>query len=130
MSMLLIDLMRRYWVQIGLGLVAVAAIGVVGVQHMKLEHYATKLEAAAKLHQEDEQRLASLGKELTHQNAAITALQTAQTKKEQAVDKALVVARVQQQKVVTLLAPTNDKRPASCEEAMPDGRNILKGLAQ
>jgi hypothetical protein len=63
-------------------------------------------------------------------SVGLGALQAAQAQKEQTVDKALVVARVQQQKVATLLAPTEHKEPISCEEAMPDVRAILKGITQ
>jgi predicted membrane chloride channel (bestrophin family) len=128
--MLLINLMRRYWVQAGIAIAVVAFVAFAGIQHLRLKDDATKLDAAAVLHRSDERRVASLENELTEQNTAITALQTAQKQKEQAVDQALVVAKVQQQKVVTLLAPTENKKPVSCEEAMPDVRNILKGLAQ
>lgn len=130
MSMLLIDLMRRYWAQAGIAIAFVALLAFTGVQRAELKHDATKLEAAATLHQSDELRISSLAKDLTDQNAAIGALQTAQTRKEQVVEKELVIAKAQQQKVVALLAPTENKMPVSCEEAMPDVRSILKGLSQ
>lgn len=130
MSMLLIDLMRRYWAQSAAAIAFLGLLAFTGIQHAELKHDATKLETAATLHQSDELRIGSLAKDLTDQNAAIGALQAAQTQKEQTVDKALVVAKVQEQKVVTLLAPAENKKPVSCAEAMPDVRRILKGLAQ
>lgn len=130
MSMLLLDLMRRYWAQASIAIAFAALLAFAGIQHVRLKHDATRLEAAATLHQSDELGIGSLAKDLTDQNAAIGALQAAQTRKEQVVEKAVVIAKVQQQKVAALLAPTENKKPVSCEEAMPDVRNILKGLAQ
>jgi hypothetical protein len=130
MSLLLIDLMRKYWLQAGIAIAFMALLAFAGIQHTRLKHAANQLETAATLHQSDEQRIAVLAKDLTAQNDAVSALQAAQVQKEQTVDKALVVAKVQEQKVVTLLAPTNDKKPVSCEEAMPFVRQILKGLSQ
>jgi hypothetical protein len=130
MSTILIDLLQKYWPKIA-AVIAILALGVFAcVQHVELDSDATKLVTASALHQEDTQRSAVLGKDITAQNDAVTALQASQTTKEQAVEKALVVAKVQEQKVAVLLAPTENKKPVSCEAAMPDVRAILKGLTQ
>lgn len=130
MSLLLIDLMRRYWLQIMAGIAVTGLMAFAGIQHVRLKIEAVKLQTAATLHLQDEQRIAALGKSLADQNDAITAMQAAQTQKEQIVEKALVVARVQEKKVATLLAPTDNKKLVSCDDAMPDVRTILKGLTR
>jgi hypothetical protein len=130
MTELLISLLRAHWQKAAEAILLLAVIGVIALQNHELKDYKAKLLTAAVVHDADQTRIASLAKELQDQNNAVTALQAGQEKKEQAVDKALVVAKVQQQKVTALLAPTNEKKVSTCEEAMPDVRNILKGLTQ
>lgn len=130
MAALLISLLRAHWQKAVEAIFLLAVIAVIAFQHHELKKDKASLEVAATVHQVDVSRIAYLGKTLQDQNDAITVLQAAQTKKKQALDKALVVAKVQQRKVVTLLAPTENKKPVSCEEAMPDVRTILRGLTQ
>lgn len=128
MTAQLISLLREHWQKAAEALFLLAVMGVIALQNNELKKDKDSLEVAATVHQVDIGRTAYLGKALQDQNDAVTALRNAQTKKEQAVDKALVVAKVQQQKVVTLLAQTNNKKPSTCVEAMPDVRNLLRGL--
>jgi len=53
-----------------------------------------------------------------------------QAVKQAQVTMAVAKAQTQQQKVVTLLAPTDNKKPSTCEQAMPHVRAIIKGLQQ
>lgn len=130
MGALLISLLRTHWQKAVEAIFLLALVGTVVAQHEELAKDRVKLFNAAALHDADQGRIASLRKELSDQNDAVTALQAAQTQKEQTVERALVVAKVQQQKVVTLLASTENKKPSTCEEAMPDVKAILKELQQ
>jgi hypothetical protein len=130
MGTLLISLLRQHWQKAVEFIALFGVICLIGFQNHEIKMGKAYLEAAAAVHQVDVGRITQLSKMLQDRNDAVTALQAAQTKKEQAVDKALVVAKVQQQKITTLLAPTNDKKVGTCEEAMPDVRAILKGLTQ
>jgi hypothetical protein len=130
MGMLLLSLFRAHWQKAAEAILLLGAMSLIAFQNHELKRDKASLEVAATVHQVNIGRIAYLSKTLQDQNDVVTALHTAQTKKEQAVEKALVVAKVQQQKVVTLLAPTENKKPVSCEEAMPDVRSILKGLTQ
>jgi hypothetical protein len=130
MGMLLMTLLKANWQKAIEFAFLLAVVSVVAFQDYELKNNKAKLLTAATVRDADQTRIAYLSKTLQDQNDAVTALQAAQATKEQAVDKALVVAKVQQQKVTKLLAPTNEKKPASCKEAMPDVRAILKGLSQ
>lgn len=130
MSTILLTLLQKYWAQSAAAFAIGALAAVAYVQHVELNSSAIKLTAASALHQGDVQRIADLGKDITAQNDAVTALKTVQNKKEQTVEKALVTAKVQEQKVAVLLAPTENKKIVSCEAAMPDVRNILIGVSQ
>lgn len=130
MGMLLISLLRAHWKVVADAIVLLAVIGVVAVQNEELSNDKVKLFNAAVVHEEDQGRIAYLSKTLQDQNDAVTALQAAQAQKEQATAKALAQAQAKQQKVVTLLVQTNGKKPSTCDEAMPDVRNLLRGIQQ
>jgi predicted negative regulator of RcsB-dependent stress response len=130
MGMLLMTILKANWQKAIEFAFLLAVVSVVAFQDYELKNDKAKLLTAAMVHDADQTRIASLAKQLQDQNDAVTALQVAHATKQQAVDKALVVAKVQQQKVTALLGPTNDKKVSTCQEAMPDVRTILKGLTQ
>lgn len=127
---LILMFLKSYWKQAAIALVALALLSTIGIQHLELKHDATKLDDAAKLHLEDQATIAGLGDEIKAQNAAVQALQDAQALKQQQAAKALADAQAKQQKLGQLLAQTNGKTAATCDAAMPDIRNILKGIQQ
>jgi hypothetical protein len=130
MGMLLFSLLSQHWQKAVEFIALFRVICVIGFQNYELKNDKANLLTAAMVHEADQARIAYLSKTLQDQNDAVTALQAAQVQKEQIAEKAFVVAQVKQQKVVTLLAPTNNKKPSTCEEAMPDVRALLRGLQQ
>lgn len=96
MDMLLIILLRQHLQSVFAFIVLSGLISVIAFPNHEVKNDKAKLFDGAVVHGADETRIASLAKELQDQNDAVTALQAAQTRKEQAVDKALVVAKVQQ----------------------------------
>lgn len=130
MTTILTALLSKYWKQC-IAVVPALALSVFAyVQHVELTNDIAKLATASITHQLDTQEIANLGEQLTDQNDAVAALQAIEATKEQAVRNALAVAQTDQQKVVTLLTPTNGKKPISCADPMPDVRSILRGLSQ
>lgn len=127
---LILQLLGRYWMQAGVVITVAALLAMIAYQKHELRDKTDKLAKAAQLHSQDQQSIADLGKKLTDQNNAVTALQAQQATKQAEVTAALAKARTQQQKMVTLLAPTDNKKPSTCEQAMPDVRAIIKGLQQ
>jgi hypothetical protein len=127
---LLAEILRRYWLQAGVVITLAGLLVWIGVQKHELTDRADKLATAAKLHQQDQQRIADLGKKLADQNSAVSALVAQQAVKQAQVTSAVAKAQAQQRKVVTLLVPTDNKKPSTCEQAMPDVRSIIKGLQQ
>lgn len=126
----LAELLRRYWLQAGV-VITVAGLSVlIGFQKHKLTDSVTKLATAARMHEQDQQSIADLGRKLTDQNSALAALVAQQAVKQTQVTAAMAKAQTQQQKVVTLLTPTDNKKLSTCEQAMPDVRAIIKGLQQ
>lgn len=125
---LILMFLQRYWQQAAMALVAGALLAAIGVQHLELAHDAAKLADAAKLHLEDQTTIAGLGNEISAQNTAVDALKQAQDAKQQAAAKALADAAAKQQKLTQLLAQTNGKTAATCTEAMPAVRDILRGI--
>lgn len=130
MVTLLLTLLRANWQKALEAAFLLAVMGLIAYQNHELKNDKAKLTTAAMLHEADQGRIAYLSKSLQDQNDAVTAMQAAQAVKEQAMKKALAVAQTKQQRVVTLLAPTNDKRPSTCADAMPDVRTLLKGIQQ
>lgn len=127
---LILELLSRYWLQAGVAVTVAGLLAMIAFQKHELKDSAEKLSKAAQLHVQDQQSIADLGRKLTDQNNAVTALQALQATQQAQVTAALAKAKTQQQKVVTLLAPTDNKKPFSCEQAMPDVRAIIKGLQQ
>lgn len=127
---LILELLDRYWLQAGVVITIAGLLVFIAYQKHELKVKADQLVTAAALHSRDQQRIADLGKELTDQNNAVTALQAQQAAKQAQATASLAKAQTQQQKVVTLLASTDNKKLSTCEQAMPDVRAIIKGLQQ
>jgi hypothetical protein len=87
MAALLISLLRAHWQKAAEAILLLAVMGVIAVQHHELKNDKASLLTAAMVHDADQSRIAYLSKTLQDHNDAVTALQTAQTKKEQAVEK-------------------------------------------